>query len=391
MDAFDGPARKTLETNLATWWCEALDVSSVGLDQDFFQLGGDPERGQRVLHQVREKFKVSIPAEELYEARTIGKLADLIQMKTSSQEQQCVIPIRAGGERRPLFLIHGVGGNILGFAGLAKVLNAHQPVYGIQAQALQSDRPTLTRLEAMAAYYVQEVRRVQSSGPYAFLGFSFGGLVAYEMAQQLVASGERVHFLGMLDTWQPSYLKKIQAAEPRLTRIWNRINLVRLNTRKLSLIQLVPYAYVRLKARVLQAAYGRMASTGMVSLPDSMRRVREINLMAAARYQVKSYPGQVCMFRAKDDTARDLPEDLNWRSSALGGVEIFRLPGDHGQILAEPNLSYMAAHVEQCLARAIEPLQDWEEFEVGHESLVRLDRLPTRHFAYAGMSRKALE
>ena len=75
------------------------------------------------------------------------------------------------------FLVHGVGGNILGFASLARSLDHEQPVYGIQAQALNSDMPTLIRLEAMAAFYVEELRRVQPGGPYAFLGFSFGGLV----------------------------------------------------------------------------------------------------------------------------------------------------------------------------------------------------------------------
>ncbi len=369
MTQFDDQGRRTLEADLTRWWSQVLGVSEIGLHDDFFQSGGDPDRGSKMLSRVKEAYQVSIPPEELYEARTIGKLADLIQMKQSSLEQQCIVPIRAAGSRRPLFLVHGVGGNILGFAGLARVLPSEQPVYGIQAQALQSGVPTLVKLEAMAEFYVKELRQVQPSGPYAFLGFSFGGLVAYEMAQQLAASGEQVDFLGMLDTWQPGYLQQVLAARPRWRRILERLNRVRLNTRKLSLFQLVPYTYVRLKARFLRVAYGQMASAGAVSLPDSMKRVREINLMAAARYQVKPYPGAVKMFRAKDD-APELPEDLAWRKYARGGVEVFRLPGDHGQILAEPNLSFLAATVTQCLAS---PAAVREEFEVDTESVVRLD------------------
>jgi aspartate racemase len=221
----------------------------------------------------------------------------------------------------------------------------------------------------MAAFYVQELRRLQPSGPYAFLGFSFGGLVAYEMAQQLVASGERVQFLGMLDTWQPSYLKRVKAVQPWPMRALGRLNLVRLNTRKLSLVQMVPYTYVRLKSRVLRVAYRGMGNAGPVSLPDSMRRARDINLMAASRYKVRPYPGQVSMFRAKDE-ALDLPEDLAWRSYAGGGVEIFRLPGDHGQILAEPNLSFMAARIENCLTRRVKI--EREEFELDADGVVPL-------------------
>jgi thioesterase domain-containing protein len=369
----DENGRLALKADLALWWKELLGIGTVGPHDDFFQLGGNLERGSTMLQRVKQEYKVSIPTSDLYEARTIDKLADLILMKLGSREQQCILPIRATGNRPPLFLVHGVGGNILGFAGLAQSLSSDQPVYGIQAQSLKSDSPTLLQLESMAEFYVQELRRLQPAGPYAFLGFSYGGLVAYEMAQQLVASGEEVHFLGMLDTWQPSYLKRVKAAQPWLKRALYRLYLVRMNTRKLSLFQMVPYAYIRLKSRVLRVAYRGMGNAGPVSLPDSMRRVRDINLMAAARYRVRPYPGTVTLFRAKDDTTLELPEDLDWRSFALGGVEIFRLPGDHGQILAEPNLSYMTGKIDECMGRYVKPVQPVrEEFELDAEEVVAL-------------------
>ena len=368
----DDQALTGLEETLLRWWGELFAGRSVGLHADFFQLGGRPEDAAGLVDRIRTEWGVAIRSSDLYEARTIAKLAELIQMKQTSREQLCIVPIRPEGTRKPLFLVHGVGGNILGFASLARSLDHEQPVYGIQAQALNSDMPTLIRLEAMAAFYVEELRRVQPGGPYAFLGFSFGGLVAYEMAQQLTARGEQVRFLGMLDTWQPGHLRQVQvAAQSRIKRSWKRLHLVRLNTKKLSLLQLAGYLVGRLKGRLLRLAFGHLARAGAVSLPESMRQVRDINLTAAARYVVRPYPGKITLFRAEDDARLKLPEDLNWRTFAGAGVDIVRLPGDHGQILAEPNLSFMTRKIGELLAPA-EVLSELEEFELDEDGLINL-------------------
>lgn len=365
--------RAVLEGTLLRWWSELPAGQSVNLHSDFFQLGGRPEHATKLVERIKTEWNVVIRASDFYEARTVSKLADLIGMKQSSSEQLCIVPIRAEGTRKPLFLVHGVGGNILGFAGLARSLHSDQPVYGIQAQALNSKAPTLIRLEAMAAFYVEEMRRIQPVGPYSFLGFSFGGLVAYEMAQQLTASGQQVHFLGMLDTWQPGHLRKVElASQPRSKRIVKRLHRVRLHTRKLSLLQLIGYLGGRLKGRFLRVAFGHLARGGAVSLPESMRQVRDINLMAAARYVVRPYPGSITLFRAEDDSRLSLPEDLNWRSYAGAGVDIIRLPGDHGQILAEPNLSFMTGKLDELLAPPQNSSGDLEEFELDDEGLVDL-------------------
>ena len=115
--------------------------------------------------------------------------------------------------------------------------------------------------------------------------------MAYEMAQQLTARREQVRFLGMLDTWQPGHLRQVQvAAQSRIKRSWKRLHLVRLNTKKLSLFQLAAYLIGRLKGRLLRLAFGHLARAEAVSLPESMRQVRDINLTAAARYVVRPYP-----------------------------------------------------------------------------------------------------
>ena len=347
----DDRSRRSLEQKLASWWCTVLGIPQIGIDDDVFRLGCDPERGAIVLNQVRHELSVEIPTSDLFEARTISKLADMIEIRQASMDAHSIIPIRQGGGKQPLFLVHGVGGNLLGFINLVRSLDSDQPVYGIQAQALQTSGPILIQLEAMAAYYIRELKLIQPTGPYAFLGLSFGGLVAYEMAQQLVARGETVNLLAMLDTWQPGYMRQIKRSGFLPSRILNRLRVVALNTQKLSVRQTIRYALGRFKGRALRLMYLRIGNSHGVTLPGSMRRVRDINLMAGARYVVRPYAGAITLFRALYGDTSLLPEDLGWSAYARQGVDIVKLPGDHGQVLAEPNVSHLARALTACMNR----------------------------------------
>ncbi len=359
--------RCALEEKLARWWGEVLGVSGVGLHDEFFYLlGGDEEKALSLGQRIAQEIQVKVGLEDMQEASTISKMADLIEIRQSAGEQNCIVPIRPHGNRKPLFVIHGVGGNVLGYAELARSLHPEQPVYGIQAQSLTSFGPTLIHLEAMAEYYIEQMKRVQPTGPFAFLGLCFGGLVAYEMAQQLVASGEDVQFVGLLDTRQPGFEKEI------LT-----LRQIRRHTRKLSIRQWPSYVQTRLKSRMLRLMYRRMNSGNQaktaITLPDTMRQVKDINLAASLRYVVRPYPGLVTLFRAEEDISY-LPEDFHWRKYALSGVNIVQLPGDHGRILAEPSISVMAAAIEKSISRdhVIRPsaAAKRDEFDIDDDGLV---------------------
>ena len=300
-------------------------------------------------------------------------------------ELASIVPIRvAEGPRHPLFLVHGVGGNVIVFVNLVRHLDEDQPVYGIQAQALRHDQPILIDLRDMAAFYLREVRQVQPRGPYAFLGLSYGGLVAYEMAQQLSAAGETVHLLGMLDTWQPGFIDGGQAGRQGIAAFKDRIETVRMNTQKLSATETVTYLAHRLGGRVLRLLYRKLGSRGAISLPDSMRRVRDINLMAGANYKVKPYPGKVTLFRAAEDY-RGFPEDLGWGRFAEGGLDIRSIPGDHGQVLAEPNVTKLAQQVTTCLLETQAVLPERIEFDLDLEESLPLPEVGSPHLA--GLSR----
>jgi thioesterase domain-containing protein len=354
---FEEQPRRELETKLTRLWREVFGLSEISRSDDFFRLGGDSILGERLIAKIKVAFDVEFDYSTIYDARTIDKMADLIQLKLGSIENSSIVPIRISGSGIPLFMSHGVGGNVLGFYSLVRRLPASQPVYGIQAQGLQTDTRALVRLEDLAAHYIEEMRRVQPNGPYSFLGFSFGGLVAYEMAQQLRAAGEMVGMIGLLDTWQSSYLRQPPNPGPVWMRIYYRLRIVWLNTKRLSLRNKVSYIRRRLRSRWLRLHYLRAHRQESKSVAPSSASVRDINLIAGQRYKVKPYPGRVTLFRANEASDWNLPADLGWREYAAGGVDIHLIPGDHGQIFAEPNVSVLAEAVTRCLASLVEEIE----------------------------------
>jgi len=252
------------------------------------------------------------------------------------------VPLKnVDGGRAPLFMVHGVGGNVLGFYALARCLDADRPVYGVQAQSLLPQREAKLRLEDMAAEYVADMREVWPRGPFHLLGFSFGGLVAYEIARQLKAAGLEVGLLGMLDTRQPQQLRGVPAKGPLYRRVYLRLRLMYLHTYRRN--GRIKYLLRRLGERVQRAKYMVAAKTGRGQVESTVRNVREINFAAGVRYELKPYAGRVTLFKAEPVAEEvPLPEDLHWGSVAAGGVGIRHLPGDHGRILFEPGLGALA-------------------------------------------------
>ena len=203
----DSPARSAVklesgvENVLAEWWQELLGVKTVGLDDDFFDLGGHSLIAVRMFSKIKKTYQQDFGLSTLFEARTIRQLAGLIRkVETSSvpdvAPSSAVVAIRRQGTRLPLFVVSGVGGHVIGVNGLARYLGEDQPVFALQPQGVDGREPLLTRVEDMAAYYLRGVREVQPHGPYCLAGYSFGGFVVFEMAQQLNAAGETVSLLG---------------------------------------------------------------------------------------------------------------------------------------------------------------------------------------------------
>jgi thioesterase domain-containing protein len=329
---------------------EVLGMERLRKDQELFVLGNNPVLGKRLLDEIGKRFQVTIDILVLRDSLTATKLTDLILMKQTSAEAMCLVPIRKEGTLEPLFLVHGVGGNVLGFFNLARKFPPDRPVYAIQSQALYSKGPALIHIHDMAACYLEQIRQVQPSGPYHFVGFSFGGLVAYEMAQQLRAQGEEVALLSMLDTWLPRDMKGVQIGISFISQTVKHCLFLYSQIRDYSLWSKILFASVKLRNRAFRLAYYYSARSGRAAITQKMNNVRELNKLAGMGYQVKPYDGKITLLRAIDELENGLPLDLGWSEFARSGVEISHFPGDHGQVLAEPNVSVVGDILTRSLA-----------------------------------------
>jgi amino acid adenylation domain-containing protein len=360
-EALDMPATATLvlprdplELTLARVWEQVLGVQPVGVRSSFFELGGHSLLAVRLMAAMREATGRQLPLASLFQAPTIEQLATLLRREDFGTHSPLVpFGTASAGSGAPFFCVHPVGGNVLSYAELARLLGPDQPFYGLQARGLDGTSPPLGTVEEMASEYVKAVRSVQPSGPYHLGGWSMGGVIAYEMARQLRASGEQVALLALIDAYVPT---PSEAAEPAPDRMHLAAMFARdllgasledLDVDLTSLLGLEPEAMLERLPRV--AADAGVLPPG--TSPEHMLalfQVFEANLHALRRYEAPATEGRTVLFKAKDD-AEDLPEDGGWSALVGDTLERHLLPGDHYSLLRQPAVRELAERLREAL------------------------------------------
>ncbi|MFM0672959.1 acetoacetate--CoA ligase, partial [Paraburkholderia sediminicola] len=292
-----GESAEQVEVYLCALWEQLFSFSPVGLDDNFFELGGHSLLGAQMLAEIRLATGRTLPLATLIIAPTIARLAAVIAGESVQRAHPNVVPMRAG-RGRPVFMLHSITGSVMECLTLAGTLESERPVYGLQARGLDGDQEPQRRVEEMASVYVEQMRAVQPSGPYALVGYSFGGLVAFEIAQQLVAAGEKIELLCLLDTyvderylpWHAWFAFQCEVMAKRVRAF-----------RALSAHGRLAY----LKDRVFGAAdrirmrLGRMAARPAADtqgLPPVLRQVRESMRVAMATYCPRRYLGSPIVY-----------------------------------------------------------------------------------------------
>jgi thioesterase domain-containing protein/acyl carrier protein len=326
--AFVAP-RDKLESELADIWRNVFRRKRIGVKDDFFQLGGHSLLAVRLFAQVENLCGGRIPLAALLQATTIEQLADLLRQHNWTRHWSSLVAIKPGGAKPPFYCVHGSGGNVLRFRALAEHLDPEQPFYGLQAKGLDGQETPFTRVEEMAAHYLGAIRALQPEGPYRIGGFSGGGLIAFEMARQLHAQGQRVPLLALIDTHVEQQANRNELPDP-----------VRRITRHMRKIVAWPFekklAYVR----------HRLPPQHMI---DPHSRVIAATALAGRTYVPQRHPGPVTLFCATD-AKRDA--SLEWRPFAAG-TRVFRTPGGHVSILDEPQVRVLARRLQACLDEAM--------------------------------------
>ncbi|PKW14739.1 amino acid adenylation domain-containing protein [Saccharopolyspora spinosa] len=193
--------RNPTEEILCGLFAEVLGLPRVGVDDSFFDLGGHSLLAVKLIGRIRDALGVRVNVGSLFAAPTVAGLAERLHTGSSRDALEIVLPLRTEGSKEPLFCVHPAAGLAWPFSGLLKHIDAERPIYGIQSRGLAEPKPVAESLHEMAAEYLEHIRQVQPHGPYYFLGWSFGGVVAHEMSTQLQALGEEVRFLCMLDSY----------------------------------------------------------------------------------------------------------------------------------------------------------------------------------------------
>lgn len=194
-----------IEKRLQKMWGSVLELSSVDSSTDFFALGGDSLRAARLFALIEKVFGVTLPVSTILEARTIHDVARILQRTSSRPRASSLVAVKPSGAQPPVFCIHNHTGDVLFCRDLPTYINPDQPIYGLQSRFLADQSPHFS-VESMAAEYVTILDHIQPLGPCLLFGYSFGGLVAFQMAQILHERGRSIAFLGMFNTPAPGSL-----------------------------------------------------------------------------------------------------------------------------------------------------------------------------------------
>ncbi|MBL4676115.1 MAG: amino acid adenylation domain-containing protein, partial [Mucilaginibacter sp.] len=193
--------RTSNEKLVAEIWEELMGLEKVSIFDNFFQLGGRSLVAVKIMARLEKETGKRLPLATLFEHSTVEKLANRLEIDAEAITWESLVPIKPQGNKMPLYIVHGAGLNVLLFNALAMHMDDEQPVYGLQAKGLNGIDEPLDVMEEIAANYVEEIINHDPVGPYAVAGYSLGGLIAYEMAKQMIAMGKDVRMLAMFDTY----------------------------------------------------------------------------------------------------------------------------------------------------------------------------------------------
>jgi len=304
--------RDLIELQLTTVWEELLGVQ-VGPDDDFFALGGHSLLALRLIGRMDALFGQRLPVAVLLRAPTVRALADEVRAGPGAGAVPLVALRRGAGQ--PLFLATAGSGDLLALAGLARHLGLDIPVYGLQPTSTALPRPSI---EQYAAGYVENIRDVQPRGPYRLAGYSVGGMVAYEAARQLLAGGQEVSLLALLDTYFPGAKWQPYAAISRAQRLAAHLPLLRPDS-----------------------------SGAAAGLHDAALAAQ---LQAMRTYVAGPYSGRVTLFVAERSLGGLPRVERSWRGAGVAGVDVHVVPGRHDTMLRDPHLQRVAEQLRACLS-----------------------------------------
>jgi amino acid adenylation domain-containing protein len=348
-----------IETKLAAIWENLLGVAPIGVDKDFFDLGGHSLLAIRMFAEIEKTLGQKLSVATIFQAPTIHTLAQRLARPASLAVWSPLVPIQTKGARPPFFCVHGLGGGVIGYAPLARHMPG-QPFYALQAFGQEPGQTPDESIEQMAARYLQVVREVQPRGPYSLGGYSFGALVAYEMAQELLDQGETVALVALVDYAAPnSDYRRVRLNRNLLTGFITNLPAWAQDYAQLDARQqwgrIRRHVHVTPRRAPVQSKQHPEAAIARYfddpsRIPARRRALIEVHLETAAAYEVKPYAGEITVLRAKRQPLWcSYDPTLGWGQYSEH-TSIRLVAGSHRTLLDEPYVRSLARELQRALA-----------------------------------------
>ncbi len=366
-DKFVAP-RNQFELQLAQIWSRILKVDRVGVQDNFFDLGGHSLLTPYLMAQIKQQFGKDVPIASLYQNPTIEQLATIVQADSDSSVWSSLVAIQPNGSKPPLFCLPGAAGTPFYLYDLARCLGSDQPFYSFQANSLSGGSAALTQVEDMAAQYIQELEVVQPQGPYFLAGHSFGGKLAFEMVQQLLRKGHKVALVTILDTTAPFYQEKPEGFDwdnaKWLAQLAGAIEIIYAKKLDISddILQCLvwedqlKYVLERLKNVDILPA-----DDEIIQLNNMVQLLKTNSLVNYVPQQV--YPIRITLLRASEtsvveesnsEVISEILQDSTWGWSKFSTepVDIHFVPGNHVTMMTQPHVQVLAERLKACIEEA---------------------------------------
>lgn len=314
-------------------WQDVLGAAPIAPDQNFFESGGNPQLAIQLCDRIRGAFEYTLLPLALYAAPTPRALAHVLAQNRPVPFSNALV-LKSGSPAPPLFLFHGIGGNVMEFFDLVQHLDWQRPIYGLQAKGSDGLQSPLDTVEQMAEYHLQAIRQLRPRGPYLLCGYSFGGLVALEIARYLRASGETVAMLIMIDAYpHERRLRAAQRYESRVRRLRDR--LLR--------------ALGNVTANSLAGKQSQELSEKLCG--EAIRGVTRAGRTALYRYNAERYSGKIHFITAEIKTVFPSNPAAVWRDLS-SEFSLEAVPGAHHGML-QTSAAALASAISRHVAEGL--------------------------------------
>ena len=352
------PPRNNQERQLVEIWQKVLDIPQVGIRDNFFELGGNSLLAVSLLNKIETALKISLPVSIFVEAQTIEELSHYLN-SSQPNAQKLLVTLRKGNpQKTPIFFVHALWGNALFYQKFINHLPSNHSCYGLQSSGSDGQHKPKTSIEEMASQYVEEILAVQPEGSYLLCGYSLGGIIAYELARQLIDREKDIALLCLIDSANPVKQKPSLASDQQIQSLKNSrvFHLDKLS--KLNLTEQLQYIYYRLAWHFTTGKFGVFYKLYLQYLKRAPQNLRLLQIAAAHNQATKLYvptalPVQITLFRGDQQAlGLDLDRTLGWDDLATRGVVVHEFSGSHNSLMEEPTVQQLANKFQVCLTNA---------------------------------------